>query len=573
MSYVALYRKFRPDTFEEVKGQDHIVQALRNQVLHDHVGHAYLFCGTRGTGKTTLAKLLAKAVNCDNPSDGNPCGKCDSCRAVSNGRSTEIIEIDAASNNSVDNIRQITESVQYSPTAGKYLVYIIDEVHMLTTQAFNALLKTLEEPPDHVIFILATTDDQKVPATIQSRCQRYDFHRISVETITARLSELTEREGVDADCDALRYIARAADGSMRDALSILDQCISTQLSEKLTFESVLATVGAVEIDVYVKLMKAICDENGEEVLNIVNDAVWKGKELTKFTDDFVWFLRNMYFLKYVPDMAEELDLTREDAGEIVKLGNEVSTETLTRFMNHMEKLSHDIRFSTIKRITLEMALISLMHPETETSYEAVYERLGKLENENENLKEKINSLEKSKNEISKAISSGSLSISSEGLSRNQQESVSDIDEKKTNKEISDKIVKNMKESMNPATYDDLMQIARDWNVKILPKLKGPAKKYTEKTDLVPDEGYNVEAGDIPKLKLIYTYGINEEKPDGLRYYEMEQNRERISEDISEILNRRVEITAEGRTVNGVEKQERFMNCLNKIQFDDLKIEG
>lgn len=212
MSYVALYRKFRPDSFDEVKGQEPIVQALRNQILYDHVGHAYLFCGTRGTGKTTLAKLLAKTVNCEHPVNGNPCGECESCKAVASGRSTNVIEIDAASNNGVDNVRRINEAVQYSPASGKYLVYIIDEAHMMSPGAFNALLKTLEEPPAHVIFILATTNDQKIPITIQSRCQRYNFHRISVETIAARLSDLMKRENVDVEEEAIRYIARAADG-------------------------------------------------------------------------------------------------------------------------------------------------------------------------------------------------------------------------------------------------------------------------------------------------------------------------------------------------------------------------
>ena len=196
MSYTALYRKFRPDTFEEVKGQDHIVTTLKNQIKADRVGHAYLFCGTRGTGKTSIAKLFAKAVNCENPVDGSPCGECASCKAIASGASMNVIEIDAASNNGVDNIREIRDEVQYSPTEGRYKVYIIDEVHMLSIGAFNALLKTLEEPPSYVIFILATTEAQKIPITILSRCQRYDFKRITVDTIAARLTDLADREGL-----------------------------------------------------------------------------------------------------------------------------------------------------------------------------------------------------------------------------------------------------------------------------------------------------------------------------------------------------------------------------------------
>ena len=213
MSYTALYRKFRPQEFEDVKGQEHIVTTLKNQIKADRIGHAYLFCGTRGTGKTTVAKIFAKAVNCEHPVDGSPCGKCPVCQGIAAGTSMNVIEIDAASNNGVDNIRQIREEVSYRPTEGKYKVYIIDEVHMLSAGAFNALLKTLEEPPAYVIFILATTEAHKIPITILSRCQRYDFHRISIDTITDRLAELMRTEQVDVEERALRYVAKAGDGS------------------------------------------------------------------------------------------------------------------------------------------------------------------------------------------------------------------------------------------------------------------------------------------------------------------------------------------------------------------------
>ena len=246
MSYQALYRKFRPQEFDDVKGQDHIVTTLKNQIKADRIGHAYLFCGTRGTGKTTIAKIFAKAVNCEHPVDGSPCGECPTCRAIAAGNSMNVIEIDAASNNGVDNIRQIREEVEYRPTEGKYKVYIIDEVHMLSIGAFNALLKTLEEPPAYVIFILATTEAHKIPITILSRCQRYDFRRISIDTITARLRELMDAEQVTVEDRALRYIAKAGDGSMRDALSLLDQCIAFYLGQELTYDKVLDTLGAVD---------------------------------------------------------------------------------------------------------------------------------------------------------------------------------------------------------------------------------------------------------------------------------------------------------------------------------------
>ena len=257
MSYQALYRKWRPQTFEDVKGQEHIVTTLKNQIRLGRVGHAYLFCGTRGTGKTSVAKIFAKAVNCLQPVDGSPCGECAMCRAIQSQTSMNVIEIDAASNNGIDNIREIRDEVEYSPTEGRYKVYIIDEVHMLSIGAFNALLKTLEEPPEYVIFILATTEAHKIPVTILSRCQRYDFRRITVDTITGRLTELAEKENLDVEEKALRYIARAADGSMRDALSLLDQCIAFYLNERLTYDHVLDILGAVDTTVFSRLLRSV----------------------------------------------------------------------------------------------------------------------------------------------------------------------------------------------------------------------------------------------------------------------------------------------------------------------------
>ena len=232
MSYTALYRKFRPQEFEDVKGQEHIVTALKNQIMLGRTGHAYLFCGTRGTGKTTIAKIFAKAVNCSNPVDGSPCGECESCKAIAAGTSMNVIEMDAASNNGVEDVRTIIDEVQYSPVDGKYKVYIIDEAHMMTGSAFNALLKTIEEPPEYVKFILATTEVHKIPITILSRCQRYDFRRINIDTISSRMRHLADVENLQVEDKALRYIARVADGSMRDALSLLDQCIAFHYGQK-----------------------------------------------------------------------------------------------------------------------------------------------------------------------------------------------------------------------------------------------------------------------------------------------------------------------------------------------------
>ena len=313
---MALYRKFRPNEFEDVKGQDAIVRTLKNQIEADRIGHAYLFCGTRGTGKTTVAKIFAKAVNCEHPVDGSPCGECAVCKAIAAGNSMNVIEIDAASNNGVDNIREIREEVAYRPTEGRYKVYIIDEVHMLSIGAFNALLKTLEEPPEYVIFILATTEAHKIPVTILSRCQRYDFKRISIETISARLQELINKEGWDVEEKAVRYIARMGDGSMRDALSLLDQCAAFYIGQKLTYDHVLEVLGAVDTEVFSRLLRKILDRDVHSVVEIVDELVMQGRELSQLSADFTWYLRNLLLVRSSDDMEDVLDVSSENLARL-----------------------------------------------------------------------------------------------------------------------------------------------------------------------------------------------------------------------------------------------------------------
>ena len=379
LSYTALYRKFRPDTFEDVKGQDHIVKTLRNQIKADRIGHAYLFCGTRGTGKTTVAKILARAVNCEHPVDGNPCNECASCRAIASGASMNVIEIDAASNNGVDNIREIREEVAYPPTEGRYKVYIIDEVHMLSIGAFNALLKTLEEPPSYVIFILATTEAHKIPVTILSRCQRYDFRRISQETILKRLEDLMEKEQVDAEEKALRYVAKKGDGSMRDSLSLLDQCIAFYLGEKLTYDRVLEVLGAVDTDVFSELLRLVLAEQITDAIALLDRLILDGRDLTQFVNDFTWYLRNLMLLKASDDMEDILDISTENLAQLREEAAMIRNDTLMRFIRIFSELANSIRYSVNKRVMLEMALIKLCKPEAEKDELSLIERIRKLE--------------------------------------------------------------------------------------------------------------------------------------------------------------------------------------------------
>ena len=385
MSYTALYRKWRPVSFEDVKGQDPIVQTLKNQITSGRIGHAYLFCGTRGTGKTSIAKIFARAVNCENPVNGSPCNECPACRAISSGASMNVVEIDAASNNGVENIRDIREQVQYPPTDGRYRVYIIDEVHMLSIGAFNALLKTLEEPPSYVIFILATTEVHKIPITILSRCQRYDFKRIALETIADHLRELTREEHIEVEDRALTYVAKAADGSLRDALSLLDQCVAFHFGKLLTYDNVLEVLGAVDAGVFSKLFGAVVEGRTRDCILLLEEIVIQGRELGQFVTDFIWYLRNLLLYQSADDAEGLLDMSTENLKQLGEDAKKADGDTLMRYIRIFSELSNQMRYASQKRVIVEVALIKLTRPAMETSLDAVLERLSQLEAQVEDL--------------------------------------------------------------------------------------------------------------------------------------------------------------------------------------------
>ena len=454
MSYVALYRKFRPPVFEDVKGQDHIVTTLKNQIRSDRVGHAYLFCGTRGTGKTSVAKILAKAVNCENPIDGSPCGECEMCREIAAGNSMNVIEIDAASNNGVDNVREIIEEVSYSPTKGKRKVYIIDEVHMLSSGAFNALLKTLEEPPEYVMFILATTEVHKIPITILSRCQRYDFHRITVDSIEGRLREVVDSEGIQVEERALRYIAKTADGSMRDSLSLLDQCVAFNYGEELTYDKVLNVLGAVDTDVFSRLFSAVYGQNADEALKILADVVTQGRELSQFVNDFVWYLRNLMLIQASDQMEDVVDISTDNLKTLKEQADGVEVDTILRYIRIFSELSSQLRYATQKRVLIEITLIKMCKPQMEPGADSLEDRLRILERHDE---------ENSK--LLKGIQGGEIAVAA-GPAMNAG-TANVVKEKKV---------------LDRAVPDDIKRIVSNWP-RILAGMENPMKTYLQRAKL------------------------------------------------------------------------------------------
>lgn len=443
MSYTALYRKWRPKDFDDIKGQDAIVTTLRNQISANRIGHAYLFCGTRGTGKTSAAKVFAKAVNCKNPKNGSPCGECASCIAIAAGNSMNVIEMDAASNNGVDDVREIRDNVAYSPTDADYKVYIIDEVHMMSGAAFNALLKTLEEPPSYVVFILATTEPHKLPITILSRCQRYDFKRISTNIIEDRLKEVITNEGLSAEDKAISYIAKSAEGGMRDALSLLDQCASFFLGKEITYDRALEVLGAVDTSVFSEFLRDIIARSVVDAFHVIDRILIQGRDINQFVLDFTWHLRNVLLIKSTNDASEVVDVTKENLELLKKEAQGIPEDTLMRYIRIFSELSNDLRYATQKRVLVEIAIIKLCKPAMETDYESLKDRIRIIE---------------------EMIESGSLSAENLSNSKtpNEDSSLKAVKQKETEAAM----------ELPAATKEDLKQINTIWKdvVRALPEM-------------------------------------------------------------------------------------------------------
>ena len=479
MGYTALYRKFRPINFSEMVGQEHITRTLRNQIISNRVGHAYLFNGGRGTGKTSAAKILARAINCLNPIDGEPCNECEICRGTLNGSLTDIVEMDAASNNSVEDIRSIREEINFLPTKAKYRVYIIDEVHMLSTGAFNALLKTLEEPPEHVKFILATTEPQKLPATILSRCQRFDFKRISNEDIIKRLKIVCNESKIEITEGALNIIAVLAEGAMRDALSILERCVQDG-ENKIDEDKIKDLVGIPKLTYVHDIIKALLEYNLENAIKNTNDILNQGKDL----DNFLWEM-----IKYVKDVliyqsCKKIDLYTDEEVKLIKeLSDKYSSNRLVKLIYDLSELQNNMKWSTQRSILFQAGMIKLCYQESESNAVAgdINERISKIENYLRNLKGNItnvstnnavNAVNAQENKVYASFSNNSIDSSVNQLSDANKTKQSQNIEKALNKEnytqetakfgrnIEEswpKIVRDLKQNGKIVLYTNLMQ--------------------------------------------------------------------------------------------------------------------
>lgn len=378
MGYQAIYRRFRPKQFDDVLGQEHVTATLKNQILNDNIAHAYLFSGTRGTGKTSTAKIFARAVNCLNNKDGNPCNQCEICKGILDDTIMDVVEMDAASNNSVDDIRELREKVKYPPSKGRYKVYIIDEVHMLSKGAFNALLKTLEEPPKHLLFILATTEPQKIPATILSRCQRFDFKRLSTDYIVRNMRNICDQIGISIEDKSLRLIARNSDGAMRDALSILDQCISFT-DGSIDYEYVLSILGTVNNDLVFDICDSIINGDLNRALKHIDEIVQRGKDINQFIKDLIMHFRNLMIAKTANDLHNLIDTSDEAIERFKQQAEKVELEDIIRYLNILSEAEVQSKRSSQPRVVLEVNMIKLLTPSTDMTLEGLLKRVKDIE--------------------------------------------------------------------------------------------------------------------------------------------------------------------------------------------------
>jgi len=508
MAYTALYREWRPKAFKDVVGQKHITTTLKNQIINNRIAHAYLLCGTRGTGKTSTAKILAKAVNCLNIQDGEPCNECEMCKSINAGLSIDVVELDAASHNGVGNIRDIIDEVQYPPREAKYKVYIMDEVHMLSDGAVNAFLKTLEEPPSRTIFILATTDPQKLPITILSRCQRFDFTRIKSEDIFERLRRIVKEQGVFADDKSLHLISRMSDGAMRDALSVLDQAISMGNS-KVDYDELINMLGLVTNDNLLKLTDALIDKNVERSMRAVDDIVISGKDIYNFIKEMISHVRNLMMVKVSNNPEEILDMSLENIQIIKEQAQKIRMEELMRIIRILQETEEQSKWSKQTRIYLELAIIKICKIEYDTSKEVMLARINKLE---------------------EAIKNGQVTVTIAEGSADSQKIVNRAPAQQVKKP--EQVKEQVHEEVNPHSTVTLDTVRKSWR-DIMELLKS-RRQMVIYASLITGELIGCKDGVI-EIKFEEMYAFNKQR------LEKEDNRKVVEEVFSQALKEKIRI--------------------------------
>ena len=508
-----LYRKYRPLDFDTVVGQDSIVRTLRNQIKEGSIAHAYLFSGTRGTGKTTIAKIFARAINCPNELNGNPCNECATCLQSIDGTNMNIVELDAASNSGVENIRRITEQLEYPPQNGeKYKVFIIDEAHALSPAAVQAFLKTLEEPPEYVVFILATTDPNKLPETILSRCQKYSFKRINIETTVAYLRKICDAENIDIDDDSLTFIAEKSDGSMRESISKLDRIRAYARNDKYTKEKVLDILGIVDDDDFSALANAINKTDIETAFKVLSSCLEKGKDISQFTNDFIWHLRNLLIAKDLTEPVETLNITKTNFDKLKKESESFAKDVLIYYIEELSRTSNLMKADENRRVILETTLIRLASPETNFLESAVMARLKKLEeNKGQIAYVRMPNRTDDKN--------GSNNVDDAGTNDNNQS------ENSENKKISE--IK-----LSPATFEDANKVKENWMV-IVSSIDLSKRVILADSKLVPIGEKELELLEVQISNEMYNILFKNNNP-----IELE---EKLSESAEKVINKKIGI--------------------------------
>lgn len=551
MGYTALYREWRPKTFDDVVGQEHITTTLKNEIINDRIAHAYLFCGTRGTGKTSTAKVMAKALNCLNLQDGEPCNECEMCKKINEGLAIDVTELDAASNNGIDKIRDIIDDTKYPPQEAKYKVYIMDEVHMLSVGAVNAFLKTLEEPPKNVIFILATTDPQKLPITILSRCQRFDFKRINHKEVSARLRRITEAQNIDCEDKSLDLIARVCDGAMRDALSILDQAIAMGENE-IDYNDLVSILGLVTNEYLFDITNSIIERNIEKSMIIVDKLVYSGKDMQLFIKDLIAHFRNLLMIKVTTNPEEVLDMSLENITLVREQGRKIRVEEIMRDIRILQEAEANSKMSKQSRLYLELSIIKMCKIEYDTSNEVILSRMNRLEEDLKNGKVQI-------------VSNSSVD-ESENYSNNTGTIRNDSNQKReatSSKKIENKISGNgeaVNEGFNTESKLTIDDVAREW-AEILEMFKAMRARIIH-ASLITGKPYSFKNG-------VLTIGFNELYSQSKPRLENQQYRETVNEIFSKVLREKVIVnyTIIKEKEDLVDKEQMLKDKIEGIPFE------